>query len=105
MSVTEKLAPQFGEVLDNPVVDHGDLARTVHVRVGVGIVGYPVGSPSGMADPSGALRQRLGAEQAFEVHQLASLLARHQERVGHHGDSRRVVPAVLESAKSGDDDR
>ena len=42
-------------VLDDAVVNDGDLARAVHVRVGVGVRGAPVGRPAGMphADRSG----------------------------------------------------
>lgn len=45
-----QLLAQGGEVLDDAVVDDGDPARVVHVRVGVGVGGPAVGGPPGVPD-------------------------------------------------------
>ena len=46
---------ELAEVLDDPVVDHRDVAGAVDVRVGVEVVGPAVGRPPGVrqADPGG----------------------------------------------------
>ncbi len=100
-----ELGAQLGEVLDDPVVDDGDLAVLADVRVRVGVGGAAVGGPARVADADGRLRQRVGAEQRLEVGELARLLARVEAPLGHHGDARGVVAAVLEAPQPVDHDR
>jgi len=90
-------------VLDDPVVDHDQLALAVRVRVGVLLARPSVGGPAGVADAEGAF-QRLGAQALLEVLQLADRAAAVQAALVDHGDARRVVPAVLEPAQALDDD-
>ena len=66
-----------GEVLDDAVVDDGDLAGGVAVRVGVAVGGPAVGGPAGVAQAGGAgqrLRRRLG-HRRLEVGQPAGATA------------------------------
>ena len=68
-----QLGAQRGEVLDDAVVDDGDLAGGVAVRVGVAVGGAAVGGPAGVADAGGAAecwRRRLG-ERRLQVGQPA----------------------------------
>ena len=53
-----QLGAQRGEVLDDPVVDDGDLARGVAVRVGVAVGRPAVGGPPGVAHAGGAGQPR-----------------------------------------------
>ena len=71
-----ELGAQRGEVLDDAVVDDGDPAGGVEVRVGVAVVGRAVGGPAGVADAGVGLGQRVRLELGIEVDQLAGLLGR-----------------------------
>ena len=52
------LRAQVGGVVDDAVVDDGDLALGVQVRVGVHVGGGAVGGPAGVGDAGGALEAR-----------------------------------------------
>ena len=62
-----------GVVLDDAVVDQGELAGLVQVRMGIGVAGQAVRGPAGVADAQGAgdgfclerLRQAGDAAHAF----------------------------------------
>ena len=74
------------------------------MRVGIGVGGATVGGPAGVTDAGGRLRQRIGADQALEIGQLAGLLAYFEGTISDDGDAGRVVSAVLEAAKTCDHD-
>ena len=85
-------------VLDDAVVDDRDFSGTVHMRVGVGVRGTPVGRPARVshADRPGeafavaqALRQARQLPLGFRTGQHAGSV--------DHGDSGAVVAAVLEA--------
>ena len=40
-------------IFDDPVVDHGEASKTRGVRVGIDVVGRPVGGPAGVPDAHG----------------------------------------------------
>ena len=67
-----ELGPQPREVLDDPVVDHGDRAGAVDVRVGVAVVGRAVGGPAGVPDAGGGRQRVVGSA----LSRLTSLPAR-----------------------------
>lgn len=93
---------QGGEVLDDAVVDDGDPARVVQVRVRVGVRGTAVGGPAGARGRRGR-PQRALVQQLLQVGELAGLLGRGQAAVGEDGDTRRVVAPVLEPLQTRDD--
>jgi hypothetical protein len=101
-----ELAPQRHVVLDDPVVDDGDLAG--HVRVRVGLARAAVRRPSGVTD-SGGPGQRVLLERGLEVDQLsqrahdldASAVA---GRAGVERQAGGVVPAIFEPAQAVDQD-
>ncbi len=103
-----ELRAQGGEVLDDPVVDHGDAAVAGHVRVGVAVGRSAVRRPAGVPDAERALRKRPVGQHLLQVGQLAGLLGGAQRRrvavPGPDGDAGRVVPAVLQPPKSVEDD-
>jgi hypothetical protein len=93
---------QFGEVLDDPVVD--DRHRAIRRNVGVGVaVGWAtVGRPARVTDPRGGRRGALDSHCRFQVGQLArTLLSPKRTPVGqcHAGG---VVAPVLEPTKPRD---
>ncbi len=53
-----KLLPELGIVLDDTVVDNGELVIIAHVGMGIDIRGLPMGGPAGMADAGGAWKGR-----------------------------------------------
>ena len=57
-----ELGPQLGVVLDDAVVDDGQAARAVDVRVGVLRGGAPVGGPAGVPDGGVMARRRVGGQ-------------------------------------------
>ena len=59
MAALLELLLQLRVVLDDAVVDDGDVARTVQVRVGVDGLGRAVGRPAGVADARGEARGRV----------------------------------------------
>ena len=102
-----ELSTQRGEVLDDAVVDHRDLAGGVAVRVGVAIGGPAVGGPPGVPE-RGRTDETLGtrlAERGLQVGQTSGLAAYREAAVTveqrHAG---RVVAPVLHAAQRVDDD-
>ena len=88
----QKLA-QFTEVLNDAVMDHGHAAG--RVGVGVLLVGFAVGSPTGMADARLA-GERVVHEKVGQVHQLADGPPPLQMAVVHGGDAGAVIAAIFE---------
>lgn len=105
---------QFGaqgrEVLDDAVVDDGDLARGVAVRVCVAVGGPAVGGPAGVAQ-AGAAAQAVTVvavglgERGLQVGQPSGAAADRQPAVAvDQGDTCGVVSAVLHPAQRVDHD-
>ena len=105
--VAPRLQPvaQLAEVLDDPVVDDGDRAGAVHVRVGVEVVRASVGCPAGMREADAGVRRPVEEGRA-EVGELARpLLDEELARLGDQRDPRRVVAAILQAPKPFEEDR
>ena len=100
-----ELLPQLRVVLDDPVVDHGDPSGAVGVGVRVAIGRRPVGGPPRVAHRRGPRRRRIVPERGLELGELAGPPADRELPVREHGDTRRVVPPVLQPAQPGQDDR
>ena len=77
--VGEERVLQRVEVLDDAVVDEGELAVVAAaVRVGVVVGGAAVGGPAGVADAGRRAGEVVGVERVLQVAELAgALLARH----------------------------
>ncbi len=97
------LGPELGEVLDDAVVHQGDPTGVAEVRVGVDVVGGPVGGPPGVPDAGRGRWQRLVGEHLLEVGELARALAPRDRAIGHQRDPGGVVSAVLEASQALDD--
>ncbi len=96
---------ELAEVLDDPVVDDGDVAGAVLVGVGVEVVRSSVGRPAGMGQADRGMRCPLG-DRGLEVGQLAGpLLDEQVAPVVDQGDPRRIVAAVLQAPEALDQDR
>ena len=89
-----KFGLQLPEILDDAVVDHGDVIG--HVRMGIGFAGPAMRRPARMTDP-GVSRQRLGGEQRFEIAQLSFSPAPLDPSITDCGNTRRIVAAILET--------
>lgn len=101
-----QLPAQDGEVLDDAVVDDGDLAGSVAVRVRVAVGGTTVGGPAGVAQ-AGSTGQRRGRHFRhgfLEVGQPARTPAHGECATVDQRDARRVVAAVLHPAQRVHDD-
>ena len=104
MPLRDERSFQLLEVLDDPVVDHGRDAAAIDVRVGVLLAGPAVRRPSRVADPGVAGGGMRGhdrcqvVELSFGTHDLEGPVLLHR-------DAGRVVPAVLEPAQAGHQQR
>ena len=89
-----ELLPQGAHVLDDAVVDHGDPARRVEVRVGVGLGDATVGGPAGVGDADAALGCLV--DGALQLGDAPHALARPDLALLQEGDTRGVIAAVLQ---------
>ncbi len=98
-----ELLAQLGEVLDDAVVHHGDVAGARGMGMRVGLGGPAVGGPARVADAAGAREVEVGQRVGEPRH--LPLAADHLERaVLLDGDARRVVAAVLQPRQPLDED-
>jgi len=96
---------KFGVVLDDPVVDHGDGACLVKMRVGIRVGWRTMGRPAGMRHASGfwSLACRYGCECGLEVGKASCAFGVAQLGCTREGDSGRVVAAVLKETQAADE--
>jgi len=94
VAVRDELLLERAGVLDDPVVDDGDVALAVDVRVRVALVRNAVGRPAGVADPHVA-GNRTRCERALELGNLSSSFTCLNSRAVHHRDAGGVVAAIL----------
>ena len=88
---------QLAEVLDDAVVDHGDGAGAVDVRVGVQVVRAAVRRPARVGEPDPRVRRPV-QERRRKVGQLPRpLLDEELARLGDERDPGRVVAAILQA--------
>ena len=83
---------QFAEVLDDAVVDNGDFARTVGVRVAFG--GCAVRGPTGVTNTC-LTSERFMYQTVGQVYQFAYRPTTIQNAVIHGRNTRRVIAAVF----------
>ena len=102
VAVGHQFGAQFGEILDDAIVD--DRHAVGEMRMSVGFVRYAVRGPAGMADADAAA-ERLLTKTAFQVDQLALRAAARQRPVLDRGDAGRIIATVLQPLQSVDDER
>jgi hypothetical protein len=90
---------QLPVILDDPVVDDGHLGLAIEVRMRIGIRGPAMGGPPRVADAEGALGP-VGGDQGLEIGDLARRLPNVEGHPGDRGNSRRVIPAILQSTQA-----
>jgi hypothetical protein len=101
VSVTKTcLGGEFGRqrliVLDDAVVDHGDLVRGVRMRVAFG--GAAMGRPARVADADGA-GERLFREPPFQIDELALGAAAFDDATNERCDAGTIIATVFETLR------
>ena len=105
VALGEQLGLDLGEVLDDAVVDDGELVVVGEVRVRVGVGRAAVGRPARVADAGRAVGQRVVDEVVAEHLELARALAHAQAPVAvDDGDAGGVVSPVLEPREAREED-
>ena len=85
---------QFAEILDDAVVDDGDVVGRMRMRVVLGRLA--VGGPARVSD-AGMARERLGPQARLEILQLAFGAAALEMVAFQRGDARGIVAAIFEA--------
>src|SRR5262245_12409724 len=93
---------QLGGVLDDAVVDDGESAGAVRMRMGVHVARLAVRRPARVSDPDAAVQAL--REVALELGDLASRLVQLEPAARHDRDPGRIVAAVLEAMQPGEQD-
>ena len=93
------LGAEGGVVLDDTVVDEGQLAGAVEVGVGVLPGNLPMGGPTGVADAGGAA-DRVLLNGAAEFVDAADFLTDGNHPLLEGGDPGRVIATVFQAAES-----
>src|SRR5690554_862334 len=88
------LAPELGVVLDDPIMDDGDIAREMRMRVRFGRP--PMGRPPCMPDAYTTI-ERLLRDQLLEVSQLTDSAPDRDALFGEHGEPRRIIASIFEA--------
>ena len=88
--------PEFVVVLDDPVVNDGNAACTVHVRMRIGFGWRAMSGPAGVPDPRGAA-DGPGFQRKVKVCQLADGFPPVQRAVLQYGNACRVITAVFQA--------
>jgi hypothetical protein len=96
MAATLELLPERSCVLDDPIVDDGDVIRAVDVRVRVAFVRCAMGRPARMRDSGGTVH-RGSRKGLFEVRYLAGCLSGLESASIGYRHTRGVVAPILET--------
>ena len=90
-------------ILNDAVVDKGDLAGLIEMRMGIRVRGRPMRGPAGVANAGVALGRLLG-EEGGEIVDAAALFAELEFSIVHEAETGGVVATVFETAESFEDD-
>ena len=94
-----QLTLQFGVVLNDPVVNDGDLTVLIHVGMGVQVGWRTMGGPPRVRDTGNRTGWQF-AKDTFEIGEPACTLAHRNLTPGRrNGDPRGVIAAVLKEAQ------
>ena len=86
------MLPEFAEVLDDPVMHHGQLVG--RVRMGVALGRSAVGRPAGVPDPHAALK-RLLDQPSLEIAKLTLGAPPGEMPVFQRRNASRIIAAIL----------
>ena len=86
-------------VLDDAVVDQGDAAGLVDVRMRIDVVRDAMRRPAGMPDADRRY-EGMHFRQRFEIRDLARALEDFHRTVGEHRHSGRIIPAIFQTFQS-----
>src|SRR5699024_3426660 len=100
--IFNQLLPQLLIIFDDAVVNDGDLARLIGMRVSVDIRRRTVRSPARMADADMAF-QLVGPDQPVQIFNAAHVLSDLQLSVPDDGDAGRIIASVFKALESVDD--
>ena len=107
MAAALQLLAQFGEVLDDAVVDDGDTTVAAGVGMGVNDRRLAVSGPAGVADAAGGVAVDIG-KLALQARDLAHAANNIEVRRGAlaylERDTRGVIAAILHTLKTRDQD-
>ncbi len=95
---------QRAEVLDDAVVNYGDLAMAIDVWMRVALIGLAMRRPAGVRDADGAVRGT-AVHHGLELRDLAFCLAGVEALSVHRRDAGRIVAAVFEALEALDEQR
>ncbi len=99
-----ELGLELGEVLDDAVVDEGELAPVAEVRMRIDVGGAAVRRPAGVADAGAAVVDGVLGELVDEHAELAGALAGAELAVARqHGHACGVVAAVFQPLQAPDE--
>ena len=107
MAAALQLLAQFGEVLDNAVVDDGDATIAAGVGMSVNDGRLAVGGPTGVADTAGSVAIDIGklALQTRNLTHAADNVEVRRGALAHlERDARGVIAAILHALKACDQD-
>ncbi len=96
MALGLESSPQFAEILDDAVVDHGNLRGHVRMRIALGRTA--VSRPARVAD-AGAPGERLDEQPLLEIAQFAFGAAAFKRASFDGRHPGRIIAAVLKPAK------
>jgi hypothetical protein len=103
VALAEEEGLDLAVVLDDAVVDQGELAVAAHVGVGVGVGHAAVGGPAGVPDPDRAAQPDLGG-LLLQVSTRPTFLTTSRPPPWAIGEPRGVVAAVFEALQALEDD-
>ena len=89
-----EVLPQLAKILDDAVMNHGDILGCVGMGVVFGRLA--MGSPAGMTDAGMALERRI-LQSRFEIFELAFGAAAIEAIAFQRGDARRIIAAIFEA--------
>src|SRR6516165_711911 len=90
---------QLCVILDDAVVDHGDAAAAIEMRMRVAVARTSVRSPARVPDARGALERAL-LERFFEIAELADALCADDGACVDERNAGRIVAAILKTVQA-----
>lgn len=99
VALADQIRAERREVLDDPVVDHGDPARAVHVRVSVRVGRPSMRGPARVPDPDRAV-QWVARQRFLEVAELPDPLAADDFTIVDERHACRVVTPIFQASQA-----
>ena len=99
-ALLDQLLLQPGEILDDPVVHHGELSIAADLRMGVHLIGLAVSSPPGVADAHCPRQIRPAVGQRLQRRKTPRRLAYLKGVSAADRDTGGVIAPVLQAAQS-----